>query len=59
MDNTISALDVIDTLKAYIDEHDSMFDDAWLDGVYEFASELTGLSVDTLISYTESETQIK
>lgn len=53
---TISTQDIIDTLKTYVNEYDSMFTDAWLDGVYEFASELTGLSIDTLISYTESET---
>lgn len=49
--NTISELDIADTLKSFIEENDTMFSGVWIDYLYDFVSELTGISQDTLNEY--------
>lgn len=46
---TISQLDVVEELKKYILQHDNEPDA--IDAAYDFASNLTGISIDSLADY--------
>lgn len=46
---TISQLDVVEALKRYILQHNN--EQSAIDAAYDFASELTGISVDSLTDY--------
>ena len=49
--STISQVEVIETLRNFIMQNYSA--DITNDAAYEFASELTGISVDQLVEYVE------
>ncbi len=48
---TISEVDVIETLKKFV--FTNLSAEIANDAAYEFASELTGISVDRLVEYVE------
>lgn len=45
---TISEADIVNTLKDFVNENDTMFSGVWVYYLYDFVSELTGISQDTL-----------
>ena len=47
--DTISQVDVVETLRKFV--HENLSDDIANDAAFMFASELTGLSIDTLSEY--------
>lgn len=49
--STISQVEVVETLRNFVMQNYS--DDIANDAAYEFASELTGISVDQLVEYVE------
>lgn len=49
--STISQVEVVETLRNFVMRNYSA--DIANDGTYEFASELTGISVDQLVEYVE------
>lgn len=53
--NTISQVDVVTTLRSFIEENNTMFSGVWIDYLYDFVSELTGISQDTLNEYVNAE----
>lgn len=53
--NTISQVDVVTTLKDFVNENDTMFSGVWIDYLYDFVSELTGISQDMLNEYVNAE----
>lgn len=53
--NTISQVDVVTTLRSFIEENDTMFSGIWIYYLYDFVSELTGISQDTLNEYVNAE----
>ena len=49
--STISQVEVVETLRSFVMQNYSA--DIANDAVYEFVSELTGISIDQLVEYVE------
>ena len=53
--DSISKKLILKTMKNFIEDNDDMFASLWIAHLYDFVSELTGISQDELEKYIEAK----